>query len=162
MPGSSLSTWISEQETKRRPLVFIAEFLFVFALAAVIWTATLSMWEHRQPSMVLVALVSGFYGTAIVYPRLFNATSCQKCHSLLPLLREELDRQHVRDREDCVEVERGGEAWGQYSLQLYQRTLRVDRVRFRCRRCRRTWEQMEESPASDYQLVRTIHVDVDK
>ncbi len=162
MPGTSISSWLNEQERKRWPPVFIAEWLFVFALAGVIWTATLSMWERSQPSMVMVALIAGLYASAIVYPRLFNATGCAKCHSPLPLLRQELDRQHVRDREECVEVERGGEAWGKYCLQLYQRTLRVDRVRFSCRRCGRTWQQMEESPASDYKLIRTIDIDVDK
>lgn len=162
MPGSSIRDWLVEHEKHRKPFIFIAEWLLVFALAGVIWTATLSVWQHARPSALVVLSVSALYATAMIYPRLFNATGCRKCHSPLPLLREELERQHVRDREECVEVERGGEAWGKYSLVLFQRTLRIDRVRFRCRHCGGTWQEMEESPASDYKLVRIFEIDVDK
>lgn len=162
MPGSSLFDWITQQEKHRRPSVFVMEWFFVFALAGVIWTATLSMWQRQSPAPGLVVGIAAVYACGIIYPRLFNATRCLKCHSPLPFLRHELDRHHVRDREQCVEVEVGGEAWSQYSLQLYQRTLSVDQVRFRCRRCRGIWQELEESPASDYKLVRTIRIDLDR
>lgn len=159
MPGSSAFDWLKEQEKRRSPSVFTLEWIFVFALAGLFWTGVLSMLEGVRPSNALVIAVAAFYASATVYVRLFNVTRCQKCRSPLPLLREELDRRYVRDRESCVELEFGGPAFGRHLLQLYSRRLRVESVRCRCRRCRGIWQEIEEVPVSDYELVRTIDLD---
>ncbi len=159
MPGFSILDWLSEQEKRRRPFVFIVEWIFVFVLAGAVWTGTASMWQHARPSGVLVVSLSAFYASAIVYSRLFKVTRCRKCSSPLPLLRREIDRQHVRDREDCVEFDGGGAAWGQHFIQLYRRMVCVDKVRFQCRQCHGVWQEMEELPVSEYELVRTIDLD---
>ncbi len=159
MPGSSIKDWLIEHERKRSPLVFVAEWLFVLALAGPIWTGILSVWQHAQPSSGLVIAVAVLYASAMVYPRLLRVTHCPKCRSPLPFLRREIDRHHVRDREICTEFETGGEAFGRHLLQLYSRIYAVDQVRCVCRRCHAAWNEMEEVPASDYELVRTIDLD---
>ncbi len=159
MPGYSIFEWLNEQEKRRKPFVFAVEWIFSLALAGVIWTGIMSAWQRGHPSGLAILSVSALYATSIVYLRLFNVTRCRKCHSLLPLLRHEIDRQHVRDRERCVEFEGGGEAWGRHFIQLYRRTYRVDKVRLQCRRCRGLWQETEELPTSDYELVRTIDLD---
>ncbi len=156
MPGTSISAWLSEQEKQRRPAVFIAEWLVLFALAGAIWTGILARWLMARPSGPLVIAVASFYASAIVYTRLFNVTRCLKCRSPLPLLRRETDRQHVRDMERCVEVESGGEEWGVHFLTLYRRSYSVDKVHYECRRCHAVWQAMEESATSDYERVRRI------
>lgn len=156
MPGTSISEWITEQEVKRKPSVFLLEWVFIFALAGFFWTAAFSMWQRSYPSAVAVVMVSALYAFALVYLRLFNVTCCTKCRSLLPLLREEIGRSRVREREQCVEVEYGSDVWERHTIALYNRIYRMDRVNFRCRRCHGTWEEMEELPASRYKLVRTI------
>ncbi len=162
MPGFSIFNWLTEQENRRRPVVFILEWIFVFALAGAVWTGTLSMWQHARPSGFAVISLSAAYASAVVYSRLFRVTRCRKCSSPLPLLRHEIDRQHVRDREQCVEFEGGGPAFGRHFIQIFRRTLGVDRVRFQCRRCHGVWQEMEELATSDYELVRTIEIDLDE
>lgn len=162
MPGTSIFAWLKEQEKRRRPFIFVSEWAFIFAVAGAIWTGTLSVWQHAPPSNALVIAASAFYATAIVYPRLFNLTRCRKCYSLLPLRRHEIDRQHVRDREECTEFEWGGETWGGHFIQLYRRTYDVEKVRLRCRRCHAVWQELEEFATSGYELVRTIDLDSDK
>lgn len=159
MPGSSLRAWIVEQEKKRDPLVFASEWIVAFALAGVIWTATLSGWMHARPPAPVVIAVSALYASAMIYPRLLNATRCMKCRSVLPLLRREIERQHLRDREECVEFEDSGDAWGRHFIQLYRRLRSVDKVRYQCRRCHAVWQAVEDTALTEFELVRTIDLD---
>ncbi len=162
MPGFSILNWLQEHEKRRRPFVFALEWIFVFALAGAVWTGTLSVWQHARPSGAAIVSISTFYASALVYSRLFGVTGCRKCRSPLPLMRREIDRQHVGDREQCVEFEGGGAAWGRHFIQLYRRTVGVDKVRCECRHCHGVWQEVEELATSDYELVRTIELDSDE
>jgi hypothetical protein len=98
------------------------------------------------------------YACGFVYLRAFPITSCKRCRSLLPLIRQEIDRRHVHDEERCLEIERGGEDYWQHFIDIYNRVYRVEIVRFRCRKCHRVWDEEEQSPASKFRFVRTITV----
>jgi len=102
------------------------------------------------------AAVASVYASGLVYLRLIKETGCKKCKSLLPLSREEIAHRHVHDEEHCLEIEHGGVEWDQHFIDLYTRIYRVEVVRFRCRRCHTTWDEVEQFPITDYKLVRTI------
>ena len=154
----SIPEWLVEQEHKRSRLVFVLEWLFIFAFALLFWIIIFYKIHASQLSMAAALAVASFYASGVVYLRLIRETGCQKCKSLLPLSREVVSRRHVRDEERCFEIVRGGEEWDGHFIDLYSRNYRVDIVRVRCRRCRAKWDEVEVFPTSDYKLVRTIDV----
>ncbi len=145
-------------EMKHKASLYLLEWIFASVLASFFWTAVLFKLQGLLPSAATVGTISAFYGSAFVYVRLLQETGCKKCHSLLPFRREEMSRQHVRDEEQCMEVERGGEAWEQHYLDVYARVHRVEIVKFRCRRCHAVWDETQRMPASGYRRVRTIDI----
>ena len=155
---NSISDWLLEQEHKKKPAVFLLEWLSVFAFAVVFWTILFYEFETSLRSTATATAISALYACGFVYLRLFPLTRCKKCDSLLPLARKEIGRRHIRDKEKCLEIEHGGEEYWGHFIDLYHRIYRVDIVKFRCRRCHAVWEEVEHVPASDFSLVRTINV----
>jgi hypothetical protein len=150
--------WIAEQENKRGPHFFLLEWLIVFAIAMAFW-AILLLELHRSPwSVAGAAAISSLYASGLVYIRLLRLSACGKCHSPLALSQQEIGRRYVRERERCLEIERGGEQWYGHFIDLYSRRYHVEIVKYRCRRCNRIWEHLTEEPAGDYELLRTINL----
>jgi hypothetical protein len=134
------------------------EWISTFAAAFLFWNFLFYELINSYMSAPAAAAVSALYACGLVYSRLYPVTRCRKCSSLLPLVREEISRRHVHDEEKCVETERGGVEYGEHFIDLYNRVYQVDIVKFRCVKCKATWEEVEHSPASDYRFVRTITV----
>jgi hypothetical protein len=154
----SIPNWLLEQEHKKKPSIFLLEWLSIFVFALLFWTFLFLELENSFWSTAAAATISAFYAFGFVYLRLFPITRCKKCNSLLPLVREEIDRRHIHDEEKCLEIEHGGEDYWRHFIDLYYRIYRVDIVRFRCRRCKAVWDETEEIPVSNYKFVRTINV----
>ena len=155
---TSVRDWLAEQERKKRPLVFLWEWLSIFAFGLLFWTIVffeihISLW-----SVAAAATVACVYASSLIYLRVLQLTACSKCNSPLAFSREEIGRRHVRDAEKCLEIEHGGEEWYEHFIDMYSRRTRVEIVKFRCRRCHAIWEEVKEFPLTDYELVRTIHL----
>lgn len=150
--------WLVEQENRRGPLFFLLEWLILFAIALVFWSILLFEVQGLPWSLVAGAAVASVYASGTVYLRVLGFRKCRKCRSSLAISGQELSRRHVRDVERCLEIERGGEEWYGHFLDLYSRRSRIEIVKYRCRRCNRTWEQTTEEPDGDYKLVRTIEL----
>ncbi len=158
MVSASFRDWLSEQEHRRGALVYLVEWLVVFACALLFWAILILAIRPSMWSLAVAAAVSSVYASATVYIRLMKAAACRKCHTPLALGQEILARRHVRDVERCLEIERGGEEWYGHYLDLYSRQVRVEIVKYRCRRCHAVWEETTMIPDSDYALIRTIDV----
>ena len=154
----SIPEWLREQEQKRNRSIFLLEWILVFACAFPFWIVLLLKLEKSIGSIAAAALTSIVYACGFVYVRLHPLTNCKKCHSPLPLLRQEVARRHVRDEEQCLEIVRGGEEYWGHFIEIYNRIYRIEVVRFRCVKCKAVWEELEHRPASDYEYVRTIRV----
>jgi hypothetical protein len=155
---NSIPDWLIEQEHKKKPSIFLLEWVSTFAFAFLFWIILFTELEYSSRSVTAAATISSLYACGFVYLRIFPITRCKKCHSLLPLVRQEIGRRHIHDEEKCLEIERGGvEYWGHF-IDIYNRIYRTDIVRFRCRRCKAVWEEVEQSPASKYRFVRSIKV----
>ena len=132
------------------------EWLSIFAFGLLFWTMVFFEIHASIKSVAAAAAVSCVYSSSLVYLRLWQLTACKKCTILLAFSRREMGRRHVRDAERCLEIERGGDEWYEHFIDLYSRQVRVEIVRYHCRRCRATWEEVQEFPLTDYELVRTI------
>lgn len=154
----SISHWLIEQEHKKNLSFFALEWLSTFAVAFLFWNFLFIELKNSYMSTPAAAAISFLYACGFVYSRIYPVTHCKKCKSLLPLVREEINRRHIHDEEKCVEVERGGVEYPEHFIDLYNRIYRVDIVRFRCVKCKATWEEVEQNPASDYRFVRSIKV----
>ncbi len=153
---NSIPDWLVEQERKKSPSIFLLEWVSIFAIAWLFWTCLFFQFHVSVSSVAASAAVSTLYACGFVYIRLFKETGCKKCKNPLPFSREEIGRRYVHNEERCVEIEHGGVEWSEHFIDIYSRVYRVEIVRFRCRRCRSVWDEREQSPASDYKLVRTI------
>ena len=153
---TSLTTWLTEQELKNNHSAFLFEWIFTFTLAFLFWSLLFFKIEDSFMSVETAAAMSILYASCLVYVRLFPMTGCKKCSSLLPLIRKEIGRRHIQDEDRCVEIEYGSEAYCRHYIDQFNRTYRVDKVRFRCRRCKRDWEEIVQYPVSNYQYLRTI------
>ncbi len=158
MPIMPFREWLREQENRRGPLFFLFEWLIVFTIALAFWAVLLLEIRRSAWNLAAAAGVSSLYASAVVYMRLLRLSSCTRCHSPLAVTKQEIGRRHVQDRERCLEIERGGEEWDGHFIDLYSRQYRIDIVKYRCRRCHRTWEHSTEEPAGDYELIRTIKI----
>jgi hypothetical protein len=150
--------WLAEQENRRGPAFFLLEWLIVFSGSLVFWVILLLEVQHSPWSLAAALAVSSVYASCAIYLRVSSFRACTRCHASLAVNRVEIGRRCVRERERCLEIERGGEEWYGHFIDLYTRTYRVEIVKYRCRRCNRVWEQTIEEPVCDYQLVRTIDV----
>ncbi len=153
-----IGDWLVEQEHKKRPFVFVLEWLSVFALSLLFWTIAFFEVRTSLLSVAAAVMVSSVYACSFIYLRVLQLTACTKCNSPLAFSRQEIGRRHVRDAEKCLEIEHGGDEWYEHFIDLYSRRMRLDIVKFHCRRCHATWEEVKEFPLTDYQLVRTINL----
>lgn len=156
MRPPSLLDWLVEQERKKSPSIFLMEWISIFAIACVFWTWLFFRFHTSSASVLASVAVSALYACAFVYLRLFRETGCRKCGSRLPFSRQEVGRRYLHDGERCIEIEHGGVEWEEHYIDIYARVYRVEMVKYRCLRCHAVWEQIEQSPASEYELVRTL------
>jgi uncharacterized protein with PIN domain len=154
----SIPEWLKEQEQKRNRSIFLLEWILVFACALPFWIILFLKLEKSVWSPAAAALMSTVYACGFVYARLHPLTNCEKCRSPLPLIRREIDRRHLRDEEQCLEIVRGGEEYWEHFIEIYNRIERVEMVRFRCVKCKAVWDEVQHRPASKYEYVRTIKV----
>jgi hypothetical protein len=154
----SIPEWLREQEQKRNRSIFLLEWMLVFACALLFWIVLFLKLERSIWSIPAAALMSALYACGFVYVRLHPLTNCRKCRSPLPLIRKEIDRRHLRDEEQCLEIVRGGEEYCGHYIEIYNRVYRVEMVRFRCVQCKAVWDEVEHLPVSKYEYVRTIMV----
>jgi len=159
MPKSPFDDWLTIQEHRKTPSIFLVEWLTIFAVAWLFWSV-MFFWAPGStiPPGLAATLVSGLYATCLIYGRLLKATGCRKCPSPLPFLRREIGRRHLRDQEQCIELEYGGEEWDQRSVHVYCKISRTDVVTYRCRKCDQIWDEKIELPGSGYKLIRSMHV----
>ena len=155
---NSIPDWLIEQERKKPHSIFLLEWLSTFAVIFLFWNFLFFKLENSLRSTAAAATISALYACGFVYLRIYPITRCKKCHSLLPLIRKEIGRRHIHDEEKCLEIEHGGEDYWKHFIDLYHRIYRVELVKFRCRRCKAVWEEVEQAPASEYKFVRTIDV----
>ncbi len=153
---ASFRDWLVEQEHRKSPAVFLLEWLSIFVVTLLFWTIVFFQMRVSVASMSLAAAVASVYASGFVYIRLLKLTACKKCSSPLLFSRQEIGSRYVREVEKCLELEHGGEEWYEHFIDIYTRKYRVEVVKYRCRRCRATWEEVIELPASDYRWVRTI------
>ena len=151
--------WLAEQEHKRPPLIFLLEWLLVFALAMPFWVVLLLEIRNSPWLIAGAAAFSSLYASAFVYVRLMGLAACRKCRAPLALTEQELGRRPVHEEERCLEIEHGGEEWYGHYVDLYARRYRVEIVKYRCRWCKSVWEQRMAIPADEYTLIRTIEVE---
>src|SRR5271157_3857995 len=85
----SVSDWLLEQEHKKKPAIFLLEWLSIFVFAALFWAFLFQDIETSVRSTAVVS-ISILYACGFVYIRLFPLTKCKKCNSLLPLSRKKL------------------------------------------------------------------------
>jgi hypothetical protein len=159
MPKSPIDDWLAVQEHKRAHAIFLIEWLSLFALAWMFWSVMFFSAPGSVPPGLAATLVAGLYATCMIYGRLLRATGCKKCNSPLPFLRKEIGRRHMRDEEDCLEIQYGAEEYGQHTVQVYCRIMRNDVVSYRCRHCDQVWEEKVQLPGTGYKLVRRVDVD---
>lgn len=150
------SSWLTKQEGRRTYTIFLVEWLSIFAIAWMFWSVMFFAAPGSIPPGLAATILSGLYATCMVYGRLLRATGCKKCSSALPFMRKEIGRRHLRDQEDCVELEYGGSEWDQHFMHVYCRIIRSDIVTYRCRKCDQVWEEKVELPGSGYRLVRRM------
>lgn len=150
--------WLDEQEHKRPPLVFFAEWALVFALALPFWVVILLEIQGRGWSLAGSIAFASLYASGMVYVRLLKVAPCRKCGAPLSLTQETLGRRTIHQIEKCIEIERGGEEWYGHFLDIYSRRYSVEIVKYRCRWCGRVWDERVEDAAEQYKLVRTIEV----
>ncbi len=156
MPKSPFQHWLAVQEYKKNHSIFVVEWMSVFAIAWLFWAVMFFSVPGSLPPGLAATIVSALYASGVVYGRLLQVTGCRKCASPLPLMRQEIDRRHLRDEEQCVEIEYGGSEWDRHFVHVYCRVRRTDIVTFRCRSCQQKWEQKIELPGSGYKLAQRM------
>ncbi len=154
MSKNPFQSWLSVQERRRTHLIFLVEWLSMFAIAWFFWYILFRLAPGSIPPRTAAIAVSALYATAVIYGRLLRATGCRRCANPLPFLRVEVGRHRLPDQEDCIEVQYGAEEYGQELIQVYCQVVRADMVTYRCRSCGQMWEERVEHPGQGYQLVR--------
>jgi hypothetical protein len=153
MSKSPFEQWLSTQEYKRSYLIFLVEWLAIFGIAWLFWSVMFLFAPGSVAPGLAATLVSVLYATCLLYGRLLRVTGCKKCANPMPFMRREMGRRHMRDREDCVEMEYGREEWGRHYVRLDCKLVRTDVVTYRCRKCDQAWEEKIELPGSGYKTV---------
>lgn len=154
MPKSPFEEWLKTLEYRRNRVVFLVEWLAMFSIAWLFWSVLFFGAPGSLRPALAAPLMAFLYATCVVYGRLMRATGCRKCASPLPLLRQEVGRRRLPDEEHCMEVQYGGEAYGQQIVDVYCKVTRADMVTYCCRRCDQSWEERVELPGSGYQFIR--------
>lgn len=158
MISHSIADWFVERERRMKPLVFIVEWILMFILSLTMCTIFLIILNQRVSSEKVVTASSAVLACAFVYLRMFRATGCIKCGSPLPWLRKEVDRKYVGNQEKVLEV---GRSWSQGPanvVDIYARNCRVEKVRYRCRKCRTEWVEEHQIPTSSYRFRTSINL----
>jgi hypothetical protein len=156
MQKSPFEEWLAVQEYKKSRFAFLAEWMALFGVAWFFWSVIFTSAPGSVPPGLAATLISILYASSIVYGRLMRVTGCAKCRSPLPFLRKEIGRRHLPDHEECVEVQYGGEEWGQEMIQVYSRVCRSDIVTYRCQGCNQMWDEKVNIPGSGYKLVHRV------
>ncbi len=150
--------WLAEQEHKRPPLIFFAEWMCIFVLVLPFWVLVLVHIQGSVWSLAGSIAIASVYASGFVYARLLQVAPCRKCGAPLTLTLQELERRTVHQIEKVIEIERGGEEWYGHYLDIYSRRYFVEIVKYRCRWCGSVWNERIEDAAEKYKLVRTIEV----
>ncbi len=158
MPNKPLEDWLTLQEHRRSHSIFLVEWMSVFLIAWLFWSLMFFSAPGSVPPGLAATLISGLYATCMVYGRLMKATGCKKCSSPLPFMRKEIGRRHLRDQEQCVEIEYGGDEWDEHFVHVYCKVSRSDIITYRCRQCDQIWEEKIELPGSGYKLIRRMEL----
>jgi hypothetical protein len=145
--------WLSTQEYKRSHLIFLVEWLAIFAAGWLFWSVLFILAPGSVAPGLAATFVSGLYATCLLYGRLLRVTGCRRCASPMPFMRREIGRRHLRGREQCKELEYGGEEWGRHYVRTYCKVVRTDFVTYRCHKCDQVWEEKVEVPISGYRPV---------
>src|SRR5512142_673737 len=111
--------WLDEQEHKRPPLIFFAEWTLVFVLVLPFWVFVLLQIQGSAWSLAAFIGLSSVYASGLVYARLLKVAPCRKCGAPLSLTQQELGRRTLHRIEKCIEIERGGEEWYGHYLDIY-------------------------------------------
>ena len=156
MPQKPLQNWLAVQEYKNPHTIFLVEWMSIFAIAWLFWFLVFFSAPGSVPPGLAATFISGLYASCLVYGRLLQVTGCRKCPSALPFMRQEIGRRHLRDEEQCLELEYGGPEWDQHFVHVYCRVRRADIVTFRCRSCQKVWEEKVELPGSRYKRVKRL------
>ena len=156
MSRNPFQSWLAVQERRRSYLMFLLEWLALFAMAWMFWSVMFWAAPGSMPPRVAAIAVSVLYATCLIYGRLLRATGCRKCSSASPFVRQEVGRRRLPDQEDCMEVQYGAEEYGQETMQVYSRVVRAEMVTYRCRDCGQLWQERVELPGPGYQLVRRV------
>lgn len=158
MISRSFADWLIEREQRMNPLVFIAEWIFIFALSLVTCTIFFLLQDRLASTASGSTASSALFACVLVYVRSLRVTGCTKCGSPLLFLRKEIDRKAVGNREKYVEV---GRSWSQGPASLvdiYSKNCRVERVRFRCKKCRAEWVEEQQFSTSSYRFDHSINL----
>lgn len=156
MSKSPFQDWLSLLERRKNHSIFLVEWMSIFLIAWMFWSAMFIWAPGSIPPGMAGTLVAFLYATCIVYGRLMKATGCRKCASPLPFVRKEVGRRHQPDEEHCIEVQYGGEEYGQHMIQVYCKITRADIVTYRCRECDQIWDERVEVGGSGYKMIRRI------
>lgn len=156
MSKNPFQSWLSVQERRRSHIVFLVEWISIFAIAWLFWSFMFRLAPGSVAPGTAALAIAALYATSVIYGRLLRATGCRKCANPLPFLRAEVGRHRLPDQEDCLEVQYGAEEYGQELMQVYCRVVRTDMVTYHCRRCGQMWEERVQLPGPGYQLVRRI------
>jgi Fe-S oxidoreductase len=109
MPNDLFDKWLTRLEYRRTYSIFLVEWLSLFAIAWLFWSMMVLLAPGSIPPGLAATMVSGLYATCMIYGRLLRVTGCRKCSNPMPFMRKEIGRWHLRDHEECIEVEFGGE-----------------------------------------------------
>ncbi len=154
MSNSPFQNWLLTQEYNGSRVIFLVEWLALFAMAWAFWSVLFLLAPGSSMGPGLAAtLVAGLYATSLIYGRLLRVTGCKKCASPMPFLRREVARWHAGQREECVEMEYGGEEYERHYVRIYAKVVRTDVVVYRCRQCRQAWEEKVELPSGGYKEI---------
>ena len=156
MPKSPFQDWLEIQEHARNRSIFLVEWLSLFAIAWLFWSALFFSAPGSLNPALAATILSGLYATCMIYGRSLKATGCRVCSNPMPFLRYEVGRWHLPDVEKCVELEFGGEEWDQHFVHVYCKVARTDVVAYRCRKCGKAWDEKVELPGTGYKLIRRL------
>jgi hypothetical protein len=158
MTYHSIADWFTEREQKMKPLAFMIEWVFMFILALMACALFFfSQGKLAETAMVSTA-ISALLACVFVYVRMFKATGCDKCGSPLPLLREEVDRKHIRDARKFLELARSWSQGPASMADIYSKICRIEKVRFRCKRCKHEWAEEQQTSLSMYRFHHSINL----
>jgi hypothetical protein len=158
MPQKIFQNWLTVQEHKKNHSIFIVEWVSIFVLAWFFWSLMFFSAPGSVPPGLAATFIAGLYASSLVYGRLLRATGCRKCTTPLPFMRQEIGRRHLRDEEECMEIQYGGPEWDQHFVHVYCRVRRADIVTFRCHHCQQVWEEKIELPGSAYKLIKRMEL----